>query len=103
MDARELTRLARTDPEALLRRLQELAPRGQADLALRLPAAERLELLLHAPKPMRLVRTLPASELYMTVREVGPASALDLLKLASADQLRHLFDVRVVVTHVPSS
>jgi hypothetical protein len=70
-----------------------LSPREQAELALRLPAKLRAELLLHAPKPMRLVRSIPDADFYLTVREVGPADALPLLKLGSYDQLQHLVDL----------
>lgn len=56
-------------------------------------AAERLELLLAAPEPLRLVRSLPDSEVYLTVRELGPQAALPLVALASADQLHHLIDL----------
>jgi hypothetical protein len=73
--------------------MASLAVREQAALVLRLPARERLELLLGAPRPMRLVRALPDAELYLTVREVGPADALPLLNLASSSQLQHLLDL----------
>lgn len=56
-------------------------------------SAERLALLLSAPQPLRLVRSLPDFELYLTVRELGPQAALPLIALASAEQLRHLIDL----------
>lgn len=71
----------------------ELTIREQAELVLKLPAERRLELLLHSPKPMRLVRALPDADLYLTVREVGPADAMPLISLASAAQLIHLIDL----------
>lgn len=89
----ELVRLAHTAPDRLATHMARMPLATQAALALALPAAERLELLLHAPKPMRLVRTLPDSELYLTVREVGPSDALPLVALASAGQLHHLLDL----------
>jgi len=91
--ASELNRLARKSPDELAARVAALDAREVAELALRLPAAQRLELLLHAPKPMRLVRSLPDSELYLTLREVGPADGLPLLALASAEQITHLLDL----------
>ena len=90
---RELTVLAREQPARLGERLARLPQRAQAELALRLPPRERLELLLHAPRPMRLVRALPDVELYLTVREVGPADAIPLLALASHGQITHLLDL----------
>ena len=89
----ELTELARMAPDRLERRIESLSLAEQADLTLRLPAKARLELLLHAPKPMPLVRALPDGDLYLTVREIGPEDALALLKLASADQIHHILDL----------
>jgi hypothetical protein len=89
----ELAELARHAPDRIGERLAGIPLEGQVELALRLPAAERLELLLHAPKPMRLVRMLPDTELYLTVREVGPTDALPLVALAAAPQLVHLVDL----------
>lgn len=91
--ARELAPLARRAPDALTARVAALSLAEQADLALRLGAAERLELLLHAPKPMALVRALPDFEVYLTIREVGPADALPLVALASGPQLSHVLDL----------
>ena len=65
----------------------------QAELVLRLPAAERLKFVLDAPKPMPLVRALPDGDFYLTVREVGPQEALPLLAWASATQIGHLLDL----------
>jgi hypothetical protein len=91
--ASELAGLAREAPETLKQRLGDMSDREQAEVALRLPAHERLELLLHAPRPMALVRSLPDAELYLTVREVGPTDALPLLALASNEQVTHLLDL----------
>ena len=91
--AREAGSLARTDPKRLAERLASVPLRDQAELALRLPPRERLEVLLHARAPMRLVRALPDFEAYLTVREVGPSDALPLLALASASQIVHLMDL----------
>jgi hypothetical protein len=90
---RELAELARHAPDRIGDRLADVPLEGQVELALRLPAHERLELLLHAPKPMRLVRMLPDAELYLSVREVGPDDALPLVALAAAPQLVHLVDL----------
>src|SRR5262245_49399583 len=70
-----------------------LSVREQAELVLRLPAAERLKFVLEAPKAMSLARTLPDGDFYMTVREVGPQDAVPLLALASTTQLAHLLDL----------
>lgn len=91
--ASELAELAKKAPGRLAERVEELTLREQADLALRLPSRERLELLLHAEKPLALVRALPDFEVYLTVRDVGPADAMPLLSLASGGQLQHLLDL----------
>ena len=90
---RELTDLASNAPARLGQRVAGLSIREQAELALRLPARQRLELLLHAPQPMRLVRSLPDSEFYLSVREIGPTDALPLMSLASAAQIQHILDL----------
>ena len=88
-----VARLARDNPSALTGELAALTPRQVVETALALPARERLEVLLHAPKPMRAVRALPDADLYLTARELGPADALPLLALASAAQLQHVLDL----------
>jgi len=90
---RDLARLAQDAPGKLAQRVAALPLKQQAELALRLSSKERLELLLHAPQPMRLVRMLPDADLYFTVRDVGPSDALPLLALASAAQIRHVLDL----------
>jgi hypothetical protein len=89
----ELLELSRKAPQELSARVARLTVREQAELALRLPPAQRVELLLHAPKPMRIVRALPDADLYLTVREVGPTDAMPVLALASSTQLQHLIDL----------
>ncbi len=89
----DLRRLALRDPDRIGERLAGLRLRDQAELVLRLPPRERLEVLLHAPKPMRLVRALPDFDFYITLREVGPVDALPLVALASATQLVHVVDL----------
>ena len=84
---------ARRQAGALPAHLAGLTPREVAEEALRLPSRQRLEVLLHAPAPMRAVRALPDFEAYLTVREVGPVDALPMLALASRSQLQHLVDL----------
>ena len=91
--AAELGELARHAPSRLAQRVAEMTVQQQAELALRLEPRQRVELLLHAPKPMRLVRALPDFDWYVTVREIGPADSLALIRLAARDQILHLFDL----------
>src|SRR6201988_5399233 len=88
--ASELGPLARTDPDALTARLAALNVREQAELAIRLPAKEGLEMLLHAPKPMALYLPLPDGEVCLTVRQVGPYDALPVCAPPWAAQFGHL-------------
>lgn len=89
----ELIELARRSPEELASRLAHVSIRDQARLALQLPTTERLQLLLHAPRPTRLLRALPDTDLYLTVRDLGPLDAAPLLKMASRTQILHLLDL----------
>ncbi len=91
--AAELDELARHAPARLAERVAEMTVREQAELALRLKPHQRMELMLHAPKPMRLVRALPDFDWYITVREIGPADSTALISLASPEQMIHLFDL----------
>ena len=91
--AEELTMLAEVDPQGLAARISRLAPRDLAELALRLPAEQRLPFVTTAPGAPRIVRALPDQDLYLTVRDVGPADAMPLLSLASGEQLSHLVDL----------
>lgn len=85
--------LSRHAPDRLGEALADWETRQQAELALRLPAADRLRLILHAPHPMRLVRSLPPADFYLTIREVGPVDAIPILSLASDEQITHLLDL----------
>lgn len=67
--------------------------RQQVEQALRLPAEERLRALLESTQPMAMVRALPDADFYLTVREIGPQSALPILALASSSQIEHLLDL----------
>jgi Family of unknown function (DUF6178) len=89
----DLLELARRAPDELAARIERLTLGQKVELALRVPPARRLDLLLHARRPREVVRALPDAELYLTVREVGPTDALPLLALASTEQLLHVLDL----------
>lgn len=91
--ATTIEELATRQPDAISSYVREVDLRGLVDLALRLTLRARSELVLHAPQPMALLRALPAAEVYMMIREIGPHDALPLLSLASSNQLVHLFDL----------
>lgn len=89
----EVAELARRRPDGLGARLEGLGVREQAELVMRVPADARVRAILHAPRPMRLARSLPDADLYLTIREAGPVDAAPLVRLASASQLEHLMDM----------
>jgi hypothetical protein len=78
------------------RRDPPLAPgelaRHRADLAAA-TGRRRLDLILDAPNPLALVRSLPADELYLVIRDVGLADAAPLVQLASAEQFKVFLDL----------
>jgi len=53
----------------------------------------RLDLVYDAPDPAALVRSLPADELYFTIRDIGLADAAELVRFATPGQFRALLDL----------
>jgi hypothetical protein len=49
--------------------------------------------ILHSPSPQALVRSLPADELYLTIRDIGLGDAVPLVQLASPSQLKTFIDL----------
>jgi hypothetical protein len=75
---------------------QPLSPAQLVSLRAQLAASSgsrRLDLILGTPNPGALVRSLPADELYFTIREIGLADAIELVQLASAEQFRVFLDL----------
>jgi hypothetical protein len=54
---------------------------------------DRVNLILDAPDPGALVRSLAADELYFTIQEAGLADAVPLVQLASPAQFRAFLDL----------
>ncbi len=76
--------MERPDPRSLARARRELrAAAGRA----------RLDVILEAPDPGALVRSLPAEELYFAIHEIGLADAAELVQLASPAQFRTFLDL----------
>jgi hypothetical protein len=69
-----------------------LSPRDLAELATLQPM-QRLEVLLSRPDAPRAVRALAPLSLYHLVREIGLEDALDLVQLASPEQLQAFVDL----------
>lgn len=74
------------------------APTGAALAQLRQGLAavhgkRRLDLIYEAPDPAALVRSLPADELYFTIRDIGLADAAELVRFATPAQFRTFLDL----------
>ena len=54
---------------------------------------EKLDLLLSAPDPLRLVQSIPPGELYLAVLDVGIEEAREIIALASPEQFVHFVDL----------
>jgi hypothetical protein len=60
---------------------------------LALPPEEALNRILSAREPAALVHSIPESDLYLLVHDIGPEDALPLLALASDKQWDHIVDL----------
>ncbi|MBI5581320.1 MAG: hypothetical protein HY895_19385 [Deltaproteobacteria bacterium] len=60
---------------------------------LALPPEEALNRILSAREPAALVHSIPGSDLYLLVHDIGPEDALPLLALASDAQWDHIVDL----------
>jgi hypothetical protein len=60
---------------------------------LALPPEEALNRILSAREPAALVHSIPESDLYLLVHDIGPEDALPLLALASDKQWEHIVDL----------
>lgn len=92
-DAGALARLARTDADRFRAEMARSSERDQVLKVLAMEPGDRIPALLNAPRAMRLVRSVPAPDLYLTIRETGPVDAVPVLALASREQLQHVLDL----------
>lgn len=58
-----------------------------------LPADQALDRILASSEPAALVHSFPAQDLHLLVHDIGPESALPILKLASNRQWEYFLDV----------
>lgn len=54
---------------------------------------QKLDLILDAPDPGQLVRSLPAEELYFALLDIGPDDAAEIVAMATPEQFRHFLDM----------
>ena len=86
------TDMTETLPDkAIHERLKALQRERHEILAL--PPEEALNRILSAREPAALVHSIPESDLYLLVHDIGPEDALPLLALASDKQWDHIVDL----------
>lgn len=64
----------------------------QVSLVLAAPWDRRHELIALSEHSMAIVRGLPPQELFWTIKAVGPADSLEIISLASTEQIQFLLD-----------
>jgi len=67
--------------------------REQLDALYGISARDRRDLILSAPNAQRLVRSFAAESLFHTLKEVGLEDGVELIALASGDQVCALVDL----------
>ena len=72
-------------------RLQQLHEKRRSIMAL--SPEEALDRILDDPQPAALVHSLPMTDFYLLVHDIGPDDSLPLLQLASDRQWDHLMDL----------
>jgi hypothetical protein len=60
---------------------------------LALPAKDRLERILNSPDPRELVAQIPETDLFLTIKELGIRECVELISLATPEQIIHLLDL----------
>lgn len=68
---------------------------AQVEELLRLPARQRIEVILQSEAPSELVHRMPAEEVLLTIEEVGKEAALPLLAATSSEQFNFLTDIEI--------
>jgi len=53
----------------------------------------RVDAILDAPDPLRLVRMLPVQDVFATIKEVGPSDCLELVEMLHPRQVQGFFDL----------
>lgn len=81
------------DPEALRRFFPSLSLEEQRRAVLGVHGKQRLDMIFLSETPGPLVESLAELDLFLTIRAVGDRDALDLIALASADQIQYFLDL----------
>jgi len=85
--------LIRRDPELAAEIIDRLPLEDRARLVARFSGKDRLDLILASRESEALTRALPAPEFWITVKQVGEEDSLQLLSMASPDQVQHILDL----------
>ncbi|MEZ0328487.1 MAG: DUF6178 family protein [Dissulfuribacterales bacterium] len=64
----------------------------QVSLVLSAPWDRRHELIALSEHSMAIVRGMPPQELFWTIKAVGPADSLEIISMASPEQIQFMFD-----------
>jgi hypothetical protein len=81
------------DPEALRRFFPSLPLEEQRRAILGVHGKQRLDMIFLSETPGLLVESLAEFDLLLTIRAVGDRDALDLIALASAEQVQYFLDL----------
>jgi hypothetical protein len=94
-----MTNAPRPPKPALALVAAEKGPPAKSDLAQfretwkALSPRRRLDAIVNAPDPLRLVRMLPVQDLFATIKEVGPGDCLEVVELLHPRQVQGFFDL----------
>ena len=83
----------KTPAGSIQRAIAELGESRKAVLAL--PAEKAMDAILNARQPAALVHSIPETDLYFLVQDIGPEDSLPLLSLASNAQWDFILDMGV--------
>lgn len=85
--------LHRQERKISIREYHALSSSERIEMIRQAQGKEKLDLILNAPDAVELVPTLHPQEIYLTVHEIGPEHAVELLMLTSSGQLTTLLDL----------
>ena len=83
------------DDDEISARLRLLPVPRQADLFLSLDWKDRLKIIRNSEAARELVRSLPDEEVLLTIKGAGEQDSLQLISLATPDQLQFILDVEL--------
>lgn len=86
-------KLLKNDPEAAREVLDSLEMEDRVRLISRLPGRDRVSAILLSEYAEELVKALPEPEFWITVKETGEEDSLDILRMATPQQVQHIFDL----------